>query len=168
MKSSVSWLVIILLAFALGIAAAFIWFNYHSSVLPPVKENDMTDLPILAFCELVNNPDKYDGKVVRLHADIKTGNHGQYLYDSNCPADETVKNYYDATAAVMFNNLQDEEKIKQIRDARKTLNWTDPVGVIAVGKFRKNEPTKNDSGMDRNSVFRFVIISLESVSDENN
>jgi len=166
MKRAYSWLTIILLTFTFGVATTFIWFNYTYSPLSPDKNKKLSDLPILSYCELVNNADKYDGKIVRVKTEIKTGNHGEYLYDSNCPADEKIKTYYDATAAIFYDNSKDQEQIKQIRDKRKILRWTDPVEVITTGKFRKNKPTQNDSGLDRNAVFHFVFFSLESVSSE--
>jgi hypothetical protein len=168
MKRFISWTFVILLTFALGIVATVMWFNYYSSITLSVKESISEDLPILAYCELVNNPEKYDGKTVRLRAEVKTGNHGQYLWDSICPGDEKIKTYYEATAAVIFNNIQDQEKIKQIRDARKPFlvqRWTDLVNITAVGKFKKNKPTEKSSGLVENSTFHFEIIKLESVSD---
>lgn len=131
----------------------------------------LEDLPVLEYCDLRNNPDKYDEKTVRLKAEIRVGNHGEYLYDERCPADASIKTYYDATAAIIYKNKADEEKIRDIRDKRienenSRKLWTDPVNVTAVGIFRKNNPTERDSGYERNAAFHFVINSIESFDKE--
>ncbi len=166
MKRFISWILVMLLAFTLGVVTALLWFNRSSDNSSFDNEKIFESLPILDYCELRNNPDKYDGKIVRLRAGINTGNHGEFLYDTRCPADEKIKTYYDATAAVMYIDRLEQKKVTDIRSARRSKPWTDPVSVIAVGKFMKNEPTKNDSGMDRNSVFHFVIISLDAISED--
>lgn len=133
-------------------------------VLSNNEENPKT-LPVLEYCDLKNNPDKYDGKIVRLNAEIKAGQHGEHLYDPQCPADESIKTYYDATAAVIFANQSDRDKITEIRENRNPKLWTEPINVIVIGEFKKNKPTEKDSGYDRNAVFHFVINSIESFPD---
>ncbi|HEX9960757.1 MAG TPA: hypothetical protein VGB00_07490 [Pyrinomonadaceae bacterium] len=167
MKRFIHWIPVILLTFALGVGAAIIWFE-SSKAHQTDNQNIPADSPLLAFCELVKNSDEYNGKIVRLQTEASTGNHGEYLYDLNCPGDENFKNYYDATAALIFIDSEAQEKIKSVRDARKPFllkKWAEPVKIIATGKFKINEPSKNSSDLIENSAFHFEIIKLESVSD---
>ncbi len=171
MKRYISWILVILLTFTFGVITTLLLFS-HNSQIPSCSnetsnENLFESLPVLNYCELRNNPDKYDGKIVRLNTDILSGNHGEYIYDVNCPADEKIKDYYAATAAFMYIDRREQKKVTDIRIARSAKPWTDPVNVVTVGKFRKNEFTRNDSGMDRNAEFHFMVISLEIVSDKN-
>lgn len=137
-----------------------------------INNNNQEDLHVLEYCELVNNPDKYDGKIVRLKAEIKGGQHGDHLYDDRCPADESIYAYYDATAAVIYKSKEDATKIREIRDKRiENKNsqqlWVDPVNVRVIGIFRKNTPSKKDSDYERNATSHFLINSIESFSEDN-
>lgn len=164
MKRFISWTLVILFTFALGVSTTFLWINNSFDITGQSKANLFEDLPILNYCELRNNPDKYDGMIIRLRADISSGNHGEYLYDTRCPGDENIKDYNDATAAVLYIDWKEQRRVTNVRSERTLRPWTDPVNVIAVGKFRKNEPTK-DSELANNSVFHFVVISLEFAID---
>ena len=136
------------------------------------NKNESENLPLLEYCELRNNPDKYDGKIVRLKAEINGGQHGDHLYDERCPADPSIYAYYDATAAVFYKNREDNDKVRKIRDQRlenenSEKRWTDAVNVTVIGIFKKNKPTKNDSSYERNATFHFTINSIESFSEDN-
>lgn len=168
MKRAAEWLLVIFFSYAIGVITAFLWSPDASDGASFNNKNLFFKLPIRNFCEVRNNPDNYDGEIIRLRAGINTGNHGDYLYDERCPADEKIKDYYDATAAVMYADWREREKVANTRNARKSKPFTAPVSVVAVGKFRKNEPVKNDSGLNGNAVFHFAVISLESVSDDDN
>src|ERR1044072_2658222 len=81
-----TWLAVALCTFILGFLAATLWFpgarNLQENPCPPQRANDTlalepsvdlsasANLPILAYCELVNNPDRYSGKVVRIRATL--------------------------------------------------------------------------------------------------
>jgi hypothetical protein len=81
MKRVTSWLFIISLISVLGvIAIPWLYQIFNASYIQksqelsnptqPVKANGLADLPILAFCELANNPEKYNGKTVRVNASL--------------------------------------------------------------------------------------------------
>lgn len=172
MKKIISWMFVILITFTFGVITTLIWLKSSQNISSPEKksssvnnENLFADLLVLDYCEVRNNPDKYDGKIIRLKAFVHSGTEGEHIYDERCPADESIKTYYDATAAAIYLDKQDYKKVTDVRVKRKLKPWTDPVEIIAVGKFRKNEPTKNDSSYDRNATFHFMIISVDSAID---
>ena len=165
MKRFILWTLILFFTFAFGVVAALLWLNRSADDSSSENKILFAGLPILNYCELRNNADKYDGKIIRLQTEVNTGNHGEFLYDARCPGDEKITTYADATAAVMYIDWLEQRKTTSIRNGRRTKPWTDPVGVIAVGKFRKNEPMKGESALDRSAVFHFTVISLEVIPE---
>ena len=132
-------------------------------------ENKSEDLSLLEYCDLRNNPDKYDGKIVRLRAEINSGNHGDHLYDKRCPGNESVHSYPDGLTAIFYKNKAEQDKVREIRDRRIDSNsqkvWTDSVNVTAVRLFKKNKPLENESSYERNAPFHFTVITIESFSE---
>lgn len=165
MNRIISWIFVIFVTFTFGVITTLIWLKSHQNISPNKNENLFVNLPALDYCEVRNNPDKYDGKIIRLKASVHSGVEGEYIYDERCPGDESNRTYYDATAALIYLDKQDQKKVTDVRIKRNLKPWTDPVQIIAVGKFRKNEPTGNDSGYDKNAVYHFIIISLDSTTD---
>lgn len=49
-------------------------------------------LPLVTYCELVNNPEQFDGKVVRVQATYLSTWHGGYLYNRACEGKEKHAN----------------------------------------------------------------------------
>lgn len=133
-------------------------------------DNNFEKLPVLQYCDLRNDPDKYDGKIVCIKTGINGGQHGEYLSSWQCPADEPNPAYYDA-AAVIYENKEDWNKIKQIRERRienknSRSQYTDPVYVTMIGLFKKNTSTGKDSSYERSAAFHFIVKSIESIEKD--
>jgi hypothetical protein len=74
------------LTFIVGILAATLWFVYRKPINID-QHNSAVDSP-LSFCDLLRNPDGYDGKIIRVRAAI-AGYHHQHLFDQSCSSEQT-------------------------------------------------------------------------------
>ena len=163
MKRITFWLLTISLTFILGVAATFIYFKFfyinpqRIEMLPeialPESENNQAETPDLTFCELVNNPEKYDGKTVRLSAKLSIGLEGSWFADNSCGADN---------AAIV--KVKDNEVWKIIDKARargKREPWDIEVNLIVIGQF-KNAVYKDNCCLT--TPFQFEILKVEKAS----
>ncbi len=144
--------------FGFGIFSTLAWIKYNKPI--PNDKNEDEDLPILAYCELVKNPEKYSGKIVRVSADLYWFMHGYYLADKNCAAGGDS-----ARTAIVFDNQNRDrifQKFNEIR-GKETLDYRDVINMIAVGKFKKVEKSQisSDSIKDR-TLLHFEIKDIES------
>ncbi|MDQ6788490.1 MAG: hypothetical protein M3033_16930 [Acidobacteriota bacterium] len=159
MKQLVYWFFVVFITFALGVAATLIWVKNNSSILPPERSSGSSELPILAYCELVNNPEKYNGKIIRINADLLWNMHGYFLADNNCSArDES------ALTGIRFDEKSRDElfqKINEIKGSDK-LDFRTSINMIAVGKFNKVGRCEicSDLMIDR-TLLHFEIIEIE-------
>src|SRR5215203_2252490 len=99
MKRITFRLLAISLTFILGVTAVLLFLKFSETGLlisPPVEsslpenEGNAADSQILTYCELVNNPEKYDGKIVRLSARMSIGLENSWFYDAACGADNVA------------------------------------------------------------------------------
>ena len=146
--------------FSCGIASTLLWFGWSRTANAPQNVSSVNkeeELPILAYCELANNPDKYDGKVVRVSARLLQGIHGLSFLDPNCEGEIRQ-------AAVTFDHKREEQIEAQIAaetNSEKYAYWGFPQ-IIAAGRFSKATPSRqSDSNVD-NSYLRFEILSIDS------
>lgn len=164
MKRIASWILVTSLTFCLGVAAALLWLEFphptiqKSAVSPctpsPNSENASADLPILAYCELANNPEKYNGKVVRVSARLSGFIHGILFYDPNCPGRDTG-------AAVFYNPENREEIERSLNQARSSDDWLQPVELIAIGRFKKVIPSNESDTIYDTAPLQFEIMRIE-------
>lgn len=171
------WLSIAICTFALGFAAAMLWFQSPSPVVteevPPsptceskVFLDSNTDLsaasnlPILDYCELANNPERYSGKIVRVRARLSGFIHGIVIADENCVG-------IDSQSAASYNQLTAEEIKRTLDSARgstNSMNWLEPVNMIAIGKFEKVTPSNESDTIYDMASLQFEIIRVEKAS----
>ena len=169
MKQTIFWVSIMLVTFSLGVVTAFVWLYGRNSVntkpetVAVAIDVTLNEMPILAYCELANNPDKYDGKVVRIGGRLVRGMHGIQLISPNCYAQEKK-------AAVVLND-QDWETLKEAEPDFFSNYEDKPVPfrrfeVIAVGKFSRTKPLPGAEHVLENSSLRFEILKLEKASKQ--
>jgi len=168
------WLLIAICTFALGFAAAMLWFQSPSSVVteevspsPPCHSKVFLDsnadlsaasnLPILDYCELSNNPERYSGKIVRVRARLSGFIHGMIIADENCIG---INNQ----AAASYNPSTTEEIKQTLERARGSDNWLEAVNLIAIGKFEKVAPSNESDLIYDTASLRFEIIRVEKAS----
>ena len=138
MKRITFWLLTVSFTFILGLAVTLIYLKFFypviqtSESLPEISlpeiENNPADLPVLTFCELVNNPEKYDGKTVRLSAKLSVGLEGSWFSDSNCGVDNT--------AIISVKNNEVWKTIDKARERKNKEPWDTQINLTVVGKFK--------------------------------
>lgn len=163
MKRTIFWLLASIFTFALGVAIVFVWLNDHklpnqqsevsSSTIQ--KADTPKEMPILAYCELANNPEKYNGKVVRVRAKLNHFIHGPFFADDNC-ADSGK------TTAVIFSPKLENEIINKLKSKTKSEKFSFwDAEIIAVGKFSRVKPTQESDALVDNIDLRFEILEIE-------
>jgi hypothetical protein len=156
-KRTISWLLTILIAFGLGIVVTVVWLRHSAPQTKAVASPPTADLPILALCELLNNPDKYSGQTVRVSA-IQSGFiHGMFLYDLNCVTVNTQ-------TAVLFNPANRADIERKLKEARGSDDWREAVDIIATGQFRKVTPSNQSDTIYDTAPLQFEIIRIEKAS----
>src|SRR5688500_2783891 len=171
MKRTIFWFLTLLTTFSLGIITAFVWLsNYNpkskiSETVFPTTENSIVagNMPILSYCELANNHNKYYGKVVRINGRLVQGMHGFKFYSPNCFAKEKQ------AALVIDQHIW--EALENAEQDVFSTNMNKPTAfkffeITAVGKLSQVTPTGNtDSDLD-NSHLRFKILEIEKASKQ--
>jgi hypothetical protein len=127
------------------------------AVQPP-QQHIPNERPILAYCELANNPNKYSGQIVRVSGTVSTFIHGMVMFDPNCSSVETQ-------TAVLYSRQHREE----IRAALKGPNsdWVLSTSIIAEGEFRKVIPSNHSDAVWDTAPLQFEIIRVEKAFKPN-
>lgn len=166
MKRTLFWTFISFFTFILGVAIAFVWLdrsepaNAKFEATSPQKIDISTEETILPYCELANNPEKYDGKIVRVKAKLWFMIHGYSFLNKNCEGERKQ-------TAVIFpdNELGVEIRNKIVKDVGLTEYnpWNFP-DIIAVGKFTRVEPSRKSDSLSANTYLHFEILDVEKAS----
>ena len=180
MRRVSAWLFVATCTFALGFAAATLWLQSRHlgatenalSPDPPsvstVTLNPDTDvsaasnLPVLDYCELANNPERYSGKVVRVRARLSVSIHGALFGDEHCAG-------ADKQAAILYHALTAQETTQTLNRARGSdspANWHEPVDIIAIGKFEKVTPSNASDTIYDTASLQFEITRVEKASKQ--
>ncbi len=162
MKRIRFWLLIISFTFIFGAATALIYLKFFypaiqtaesvTEIALPEIENNPADLPVLTFCELANNPEKYDGKTVRLSAILSIGLEGSWFSEARCGADNA--------AIISAKNNEVWKAIKKARERGKREPSDTEVNLTVVGVF-KNTVYKDCCLI---APFQFEILKVEKAS----
>ena len=141
-------LFIFLCVFIVGSVVAIFWIKYrHDDADNYLDLSALGNIPSTNYCELVNNPNSYDGKVVRVHAHLSNGKHGPYLVSDDCAKSEQI-------AVIFYPNVP--------LDVIENLSWKnvelpESVDLIALGRFRKVGGFKK--------AWRLLVASSDAVED---
>ena len=169
MKRKTFWLLISVVTFALGVITVFVLLdrskssNEKSELVSSVaqKVDVPSELPILSYCELANNPEKYDDKTVRVSAKLWFFIHGFKFLDKNCYAIEKE-------TAVTFAAERENEifaKLAKATGATEYNPWVFPE-IVAVGKFSRVKPSRRSDSMADNAYLQFEILEIEKASKQ--
>lgn len=163
MRRTIIWLLVSIFTFALGVAIVFIWLDRHKStnqqseaISSPIQKTDVPrELPVLEYCDLANNPEKYNGEIVRVRTKLNQFIHGAFFADENCSGKGKT------TAVVFSPKLADEiiNKLKSKTKSEKFGFWD--ADVIALGKFSRVNPTQESDSLVDNVDLRFEIFEIE-------
>ena len=148
---------VVLLTFTLGLAATFFWLRYNP--FPETYENvDWAKIPTVEYCELKNNPRRYDGDIVRLKARLNWFMHGFYLTGGDC---SDPGEGHQAWMAVGFYKPKREELWPQFDRMQVTGRYGEPADIVVVGRFTyRNFLGGSDHIQDRTHL-QFEVHTLE-------
>lgn len=156
MKQILSPFQIAILTCALGITATFLWIKFN----PKVESYETTDfarIPTVDYCDLRENPQNYDGKIIRLKTTLYWFMHGYYLADGNCSEggelSQTAITYYAANSSAITVILD---------KFRKPYEPYGPVNITAVGRFTFKEQLGSTDLVQDRTHLQFEIYEIES------
>ncbi len=163
MKRIIFGLFVTFSTFAFGVATDFIWTNSHnisnqkSKKASTIKESKdiTTELPILAFCELANNPERYDGKIVRVSAKLRMYDDGFKFRDVNC--------YGQEKEAVAAFNGDFEETVRKITKelGKDRYDFWEKIEIIAIVRFNRLKPTGKTKQFIDNAYLKLEVMNVE-------
>ena len=169
MKRVVLGLIIISIIFILGAVATMSLyphiFNNNSQKAEIFnetatlnKENVSEEVSSLGFCELVIEPEKYDGKIVRLSAKFRIGMEGSWFFDSKCGVDNAaIVSFKNKGVWEIIDHASKQKEKTLIEDEKHLKN---ELYLTVIGKFRK--VVYNYGGLI--APFQFEILKVEKVS----
>ncbi|HEX8776146.1 MAG TPA: hypothetical protein VF735_21430 [Pyrinomonadaceae bacterium] len=172
------WLLVATCTFALGFAAAMLWSQLpHPAVAernpssnppcissvaldPNVDISAASNLPILDYCELATNPERYSGKIVRVRARLSGFIHGMVFSDENCLGvnNQAAASYYPPMAEEIRQTLN------RARGSDSSMNWLEPVNIIAIAKFKKVTPSNESDTIYDTASLQLEIMRVEKAS----
>lgn len=146
-----NWIWIVLLTFVIGLAIATIWVKFHFQSYS-FEEVATSGVPKTKYCDLVNNPFKYDGEIVRVNTSLHWFTHGFYLADVNCTGEGDS-----AKTAITFNETFREKH----PDYLEKYRTREPVEIIAVGVFKYKFKTGGSDGIEDRTRLHFEIYGID-------
>lgn len=160
MKRIATWLFVISFTFAFGVSATLLYVRSFTSIVQELgnakKEDTSTELPAVTYCKLVSDPEKYNGKIVRLTARLTSGKHGLLFMDADCSDVEQ--------AAVIFNPQNREEIKRNYLEVGKSGTFSEDLDLITVGRFRKVIPSFASDALVNTASLQFEIMHIEKGS----
>jgi len=183
MKYSAIRLIAALTTFTIGVALVTLWLGYTDAghtrraktpcqrrarmEMPPPTAAPGAESPageglspVLSYCELAWNPDRYDGKIVRVRAALRLSIHGLFLSDATCSR-------YENYAAVDFHEPQRRELVRLFFGPDSpTHAGPSPVELIVIGRFRKVVPSKVSDSLLDTVPLQFEIMHVEKIHVE--
>lgn len=146
----------LLTTFIFGVSASRFYLKYNQPVYT-FEEVISSGAPKTEYCDLVSSPSKYDGKIVRVRANLNWFTHGLYLDDSNCFGEGD-----NAKTAIVFNERVREKLFEAMKQKQIFGKPRRPLEIIAVGVFKYKSPRGviSDSIEDRTPL-HFEIYNIE-------
>jgi hypothetical protein len=162
MRQTISSVLVGLFTFLLGVALTIVWLRLSQQPSKEINAQSVqqpasSEQPILAFCELANNPDKYSGKLVRVSGTLSGFIHGMVLFDPNCSSIGTQ-------TAVFYNVKNRDEIEKCLEKVRGSDDWRIPVNIITEGEFRRVTPSNQSDTVYDTAPLQFEIKRIEKAS----
>lgn len=65
-------------------ALLFATLTAQAQKAAPPQSSPISEIPTVAYCDLIHNPENYDGKIIRINATYRSGFEWAELYCLNC------------------------------------------------------------------------------------
>ena len=150
---------IVLFTFATGIISTLLWFRYNP-VIESFDSVDFSTIPNIVYCDLVNNPRKYDGKIIRLkYEKIYWFMHGYYLADEKCSGEGDS-----ARTAITFYEPNRDLLGKTLNQNLPKNNYMKTVEVVMAGRFTYKNILGDSDGIEDRTHLQFEIYKIEFIT----
>lgn len=156
---------ICLLTVICGGSAFFIW-KYFFRYLEPFDNGKISTLQVVPYCEVKQNPTKYDGKLVKIDARLFWFMHGYFLQDQACSEAIDAKYLDSSRTAILFAEIRGDELHQQLRAFHSPGKLFTPVRIIAVGRFTFRSPGGYSDSINDRTPFHFELFSIEHATVE--
>lgn len=146
------WL--ILITFTVGITSTIFWIRYNPRI-ESYDEVEFSEIPAVNYCDLVNDPQKYDGKIIHIKSvKLYWFMHGYFLANENCSGERDS-----ARTAIDFYEQRQDIIWKKLEEIKGSKNY-ELAEIIAVGRFRyKTQIGNSDHIRDRTNL-QFEIYDI--------
>ncbi|HEY0051083.1 MAG TPA: hypothetical protein VGB68_17450 [Pyrinomonadaceae bacterium] len=118
-----------------------------------ISEDDIFTLPdrkVFGECEIRKNPERFNGKLLRIKARYNFMMHGALLESSaECGLSRSI----DEAISIGFRSEKDYEIIRNLQAL--------PVDIIAVGEFSASAPSRESDSIRDRTPYRFTGFCLE-------
>jgi hypothetical protein len=161
MKRSFIWIIVLIFTFFVGVTLTVFWVRNN----PPIvsyEEAISKGVPDVEYCQLRNNPYEYNGKVVRVSANLHWFMHGYYLHEINCSDTKGGNRTDEARTAITVYDKNRTEVFEYLQNYHEPGKLWQPLKIIAVGRFRYKIPDGYSDGIDDRTSFHFEIYKIES------
>lgn len=128
----------------------------NASRFSEIKQARSQDVPTIPFCELVDHPDVYSGKLVRIRVTYISTWESNTLYDSRC---NDVKHYVSPQLKCDDNELCASKANKLTRNLSGNQYYGMRVQLVMVGKL--NAPTAGNQQSHSKERLTFEIHEIE-------
>lgn len=123
---------------------------------PEVRQST-PEIPTVAFCDLLRNPEFYDGKEVRFRAILSSGFEVSALSDPACDGKEEFLTWVEFDKSVYTSSKPEVlEKFKKVFCCRYVDDpeWImKKTELLVMAVFHK----QNDEGYGHTNIFRFLV-----------
>lgn len=159
MKKWGLWISVWFLTFSIGLTCASLWLPGQTSTrqkatVAETTASSKSENMELSFCQVAAEPEKYEGKVIRLSAVYSFGLHGVTIGDASCSSE-------DLGTSVSITPAIWEEFERATEKAYGTKVVGPPLYIIAIGKFQRNNPSHASDGWEDRLPFRFELKRIE-------
>jgi hypothetical protein len=156
MKRGIFWLIVTVVTFGLGVTSAFLWFEFRKSFTNETETINLpTEIPTVYYCEMLNNPDKYDGKIVRLIriSHILDFQYHGLVFNVDCYGENKQ-------TAIIITHLRKDILDKLKVEANNPYSWGRRQ-ITAIGKFSRQKMPRRSNLLANTLDFRFEIMEVE-------
>ena len=152
-----------------GLLLSLIMLTLLACAAQTVKTNNTStsgnesssDPPTVAFCDLVRDPARYDGKVVHTEAIVAVGFEVGIIYDPKC-GDSEKRVWYDFDMSTYNENEKGWKALRQLlfpKSEEQHGRYTGRAKATMIGRFDASD--KNGYGHLNQYHFKFTIKRVE-------
>ena len=128
---------------------------------PSLSSPDPAEIRLVAFCELVANPELYENHIIRLRATYLQTYHFGWLYDLECSSmDNIVKAHLDCSATESCEELR--TRLSSSLPDNDPIDGGGRAELVIIGRFNVYQRVgRRPRGAQTDKVYIFSIRRIE-------